>query len=143
MANRLSELKDSHLECRSYHGHAFTSVGFFYWKSTKGKGICKVSKCSRCSTYREDYLFPDGSKMDSRYHYPDSYLMEAKDRPTTKDIRKEMLRRVEVIHASPDDLPVPGRVKLGGPARVNDSNRPRTNPKKISSKGVVKVAGVR
>jgi hypothetical protein len=110
----LPTLSAENLECRSYRFHAMESVGYFYWKTGRGKGVCKVSRCIRCDTFREDYLMPNGTLTFRKYHYPENYLIAGEGVLLMEDVRREMLRRVEVIHASPDDLPVPVRVALVG-----------------------------
>lgn len=83
------------LECRSYRYHALERIGLFYWGNGKGKGICRISQCTRCGTMREDYYLADGRLMDRRYERPEGYDLEGTGNVLLKDVMREYLARLQ------------------------------------------------
>jgi hypothetical protein len=103
-ATKKQDLKakpDHYIECRQ--NHRWERLGFFHFRATHGKGICKKSLCERCDTIRYQWYEADGTRLWTEYEYPDHYLLVGEGKVTPKDVRQESMRR-SVIHTSEEAL---------------------------------------
>lgn len=101
----LKELSDDHLECRSYRYHALKKVRMFYWKDGSGKGICRISVCTRCGTQRDDYYSRRGELVDRRYNRPDGYSIAGSGYLTSEVVMRELFARATDIAANESEFP--------------------------------------
>lgn len=99
----LAQLPDKFLECRSYRYHALKEVHKFYWNDGNKKGVCRVSKCTRCETFRDDYYNAKGELVDRRYMTPDGYSLSGLGHLESAPVMREWLSRATDIAASRED----------------------------------------
>lgn len=86
---------DSYLECRELR-HSMTRVGYFHWSDKGKRAICRVAVCTRCGTIRNSFLYASGKPMDTRYEYPDHYLLIGDGRVSHAEVVLESMRRVGI-----------------------------------------------
>lgn len=96
--SKMADLKskpDHYLECREMR-HAYTRIGYFHWNDKGMRAICRIGVCQRCGTVRLGYFYASGKLMDSRYEYPDHYLLIGDGKITQADVILESMRRVGI-----------------------------------------------
>lgn len=101
----LATKPDTYLECREMR-HAMVRVGYFHWNDMGKRAICRVSICQRCGTVRDTFYRYDGTRMDSRYDYPDHYLLMGDGNVSMTDVVIESMRRLGVA-ADRDSIVTP------------------------------------
>jgi hypothetical protein len=96
--SKLADLQtkpDHYLECREMR-HSFTRIGYFHWSDKGKRAICRVAVCQRCGVIRDTFFYASGKRMDSKYHYPDHYLLIGDGRISNADVVLESMRRVGI-----------------------------------------------
>jgi hypothetical protein len=116
-ATKKQDLKakpDHYIECRQ--NHRWERLGFFHFRATHGKGICKKSLCERCDTIRYQWYEADGTRLWTDYEYPDHYLLQGTGRVLPKEVRREAFRRAAIYGSEEmldmtltEDQPSPAR----------------------------------
>lgn len=98
----LTQQKMEHLQCRDLR-HPWSVVGLFYVKIHGKQEIHRRLVCSRCGTEATDRWTPGGGRINRQYKYVEGY--EAKGlRIKPKDVRREVLNRVDVYESEEDML---------------------------------------
>lgn len=103
---QLKDLPDQFLACRDLR-HAWEELGYFRERGSGRAGgpIIRKLRCLRCGTLRRDVL--SNSFTDKTTHYyghPDGYRLEGMGRAAMEEVRREVVKRHEVITLTPDDL---------------------------------------
>lgn len=99
----LRDLPDRFLECRSYRYHSLERLRIFHWNDIVGKGMCRISRCVRCGTIREDYYSSKGVLVDRRYENPPGYSLRGLGHLPSHKVMQEVFARATDIAASTDD----------------------------------------
>lgn len=128
----LNDLPEDFLQCRSYNNHLLSPLTTFRW-GTDGECICRVSECASCGTRREDYHLPNGEKMDSRYDWPEGYIITGHGRIPTTQIMRILMSHIEIV--DPKDLPSGVTERLSNKALMAIAETNERNQGKQSKRG--------
>ena len=102
-ANPLRNLPDEYLACRDLR-HAWEELGY-YRERGGGAAVIRKLRCLRCGTLRRDTLSNSYSDKTTHYYgHPEGYRIEGMGRAGMNDVRKEVVKRHEVVTLSPDEL---------------------------------------
>jgi hypothetical protein len=105
-ANPLRNLPDDFLACRDLR-HAWEELGYYRERGSGGAGgpIIRKLQCLRCGTLRRDTLSNSYSEKTTHYYgHPEGYRIEGMGRAGMDEVRKEVVKRHQVITLSHDDL---------------------------------------
>jgi len=103
---RMRDLPDEFLACRDLR-HAWEELGYFRERgSGRGGGpIIRKLRCLRCGTLRLDILSNSFAEKTTHYYgHPEGYRLEGMGRAAIEDVRREVVKRHEVITLTHDDL---------------------------------------
>jgi len=103
---RLRDLPDEFLACRDLR-HAWEELGYFRERgSGRGGGpIIRKLRCLRCGTLRRDILSNSFAEKTTHYYgHPEGYRLEGMGRAAIEEVRREVVKRHEVITLTHDDL---------------------------------------
>lgn len=90
------DLNDEFVKCRSW-GHewdSFTPLG-----RRASWGWLLSLRCARCSCERHDTIDATGAVSAREYVYPEGYSLVKDDRPSSEELRLEVLRRLRTTTA--------------------------------------------
>lgn len=101
--NPLRDLPDEYLACRDLR-HAWEELGYYRERGTSGAIIRKL-QCLRCGTLRRDTLSNSYSEKTTHYYgHPEGYRIDGMGRAGMDEVRKEVVKRHQVITLSAADL---------------------------------------
>jgi hypothetical protein len=105
-SNPLRGLPDEFLACRDLR-HAWEELGYYRERGSGRAGgpIIRKLQCLRCGTLRRDTLSNSFSEKTTHYYgHPEGYRIAGMGRAAIDDVRKEVVKRHEVITLSHDEL---------------------------------------
>jgi hypothetical protein len=103
---RLRDLSDEFLACRDLR-HAWEELGYYRERGSGRAGgpIIRKLRCLRCGTLRRDTLANAFSEKTTHYYgHPDGYRLEGQGRLPIDEVRREVVKRWEVLTLDHDDL---------------------------------------
>ena len=105
-SNPLRKLPDAYLACRDLR-HAWEELGYFRERgSGRGGGpIIRKLRCLRCGTLRRDTLSNSYTEKTTHYYgHPEGYRIEGMGRAAMDEVRKEVVKRHQVVTLTSDEL---------------------------------------
>ena len=104
---KIKDLADEFLACRDLR-HAWEELGYFRERGTGGAAtapIIRKLQCMRCGTLRRDTLSNAFAEKTTHYYgHPDGYRLVGQGRAGIDEVRKEVVKRSEVITLTHDEL---------------------------------------
>ena len=100
------DLPDDFLACRDLR-HAWEPVAYFQERNgqTRTAPVIRLLRCLRCGTKRRDTLKNQFSEKTTHYYgHPEGYKLSGTGRTPSDVIRKEVVRRAEVLVVGHDEL---------------------------------------